>query len=107
MLAIHEISSDSVSVLRIEGSLRTPLSGELRRRVQALLTRGERRIVLDLGRVPDLDAGGIGELVRVYNLTIERDGALWIANASETVQRILERVGLFHLLNGAVGRRAK
>jgi hypothetical protein len=37
--------------------------------VYSLLLDGERRILLDLGRLSDLDAGGVGELVHAFNTT--------------------------------------
>jgi anti-anti-sigma factor len=90
-----------VSVLTVDDPLRAPLTGELRHRVQALLHRGERRIILDLSRVSRIDASGIGQLVRAYNVTVAANGVLRLAHATPWVRKILERVGLFDLLTGA------
>lgn len=91
----------SLSVVHIEGSLRAPLNDALWHEVRALLDRGERRIVLDLARVPALDAAGVGELIRIYNMTIAANGVLRIAHANEKVEQILDRVGVFGLLSEA------
>jgi len=99
MASVREPLSRRGSVLHLEGALRSPLDGALRRQVQELIDQGERSIVLNLARVSDLDAAGIGELVRVYNTMIAADGALRIEHAAGTVRRILERVGLFSLLS--------
>jgi anti-anti-sigma factor len=67
--------------------------------VRTLLRRGERRIVLDLAGVSRIDAAGIGELVRAYNIAIASNGALRIVNTTPRVREMLERVGLFDRLN--------
>jgi anti-anti-sigma regulatory factor len=59
------------SILEVEGTLRTPLSAELRQRVQARLDRGDRRILLDLSGLSDIDAAGVGELVRAFKTMSE------------------------------------
>jgi len=55
--------STPFSILQVEGGLRTPVGPELSRRISGLLARGERRILLDLAQLTDIDAAGIGELV--------------------------------------------
>jgi anti-anti-sigma factor len=83
----------------LAGSLRAPVGEELRQRVKALLGRGQRSILLDLAHVTDLDAAGVGELVHVYRLAIERRAELWIENAVRRVRHLLERAGLFEILS--------
>jgi anti-anti-sigma factor len=87
-------------VVRLQGSLRVPISRLLRRQVRVLLLRGERRIVLDLTAIPVIDAAGIGELVRLFNMSAAADGQLRIVNATRWVRQILEFVGLFDVLSG-------
>ena len=89
----------SVQVVQIRGALRAPMSGELSRHVQALIRRGERRIVLNLAGVSELDAAGLGELVRAHNMAVSAGGVLRIANAGGRIRTILGRVGLLALLN--------
>jgi anti-anti-sigma regulatory factor len=91
--------SDRRCVLYLEGPLRIPLNGGLRHNVRALLRRGERVIQLDLSRVPKIDAGGVGELVRSYNMATEADGVLQIARPTAWVREVLQRVGLFDVLS--------
>jgi hypothetical protein len=40
------------SVLEVEGTLRAPIDMTLRQKVEALLSCGQRRIVLNLARLP-------------------------------------------------------
>jgi len=87
-------------IVRVEGPLLTPVTRTLRHRIWALLRHGERRIVLDLSGVSRIDAAGVGELIRTFNMTAAVSGALRIVNASAWVREILERAHLFELLNG-------
>ena len=75
-----------------------PVEGELRHIVRALLRRGERFIVLDLALVSNVDAAGVSELVRTYNMVGAAQGVLQIVHATPWVRQVLERVGLFGIL---------
>ena len=89
---------DEGHTVSVGDSLRTPLDRGLRHTVRALLRSGWRNIVLDLGRVSAIDAAGIGELVRAYNMTAAVNGAVRIVHATTRVRMILEPVGLLTLL---------
>ena len=86
------------AVVHVDGPLRAPTNGNVRRQVQALLGQGQLRIVLSLAGVTDLDAAGIEELVQVYNATLAAGGALRIAHARARVRELLRRVALLDLL---------
>jgi anti-anti-sigma factor len=86
-------------VLYLEGALRLPLDGMMRRQVRALLDRGERMIVLNLSGVSKIDAAGVGELVETYKMAQEVKGLLQIVHATAWVRHILELVGLFEILS--------
>jgi len=93
-------------IVRVEGALQTPVNRLLRHRVGALLRRGEREIVLDLSAVSRIDAAGVGELIRTFNMTAAVDGALRVVNATAWVREVLERAQLFERLSGeTVGQR--
>ena len=86
-------------VLYLKGPLRMPLNGELKQNVRVLLRQGARLVVLDLSGVPKIDAAGVGELVRVFNLTTSEGRVLQVVGATARVRKILERVGLFGVLS--------
>jgi anti-sigma B factor antagonist len=87
-----------LSILHLEGALRAPVGLDLRRRVEALLGHGRRCILLDLANVTDLDAAGLGELVRVYRRAGTADGELWIRNPTGKIRKLLELAGLYEVL---------
>jgi anti-sigma B factor antagonist len=93
----------ALSTLQVEGALRGPEIKEFSRRVEMLLRRGDRRILLDLRRLSDIDAAGVGGLVQAFNATNRLGGRLQIANARGRVRRILEVTGILPLLNALPG----
>jgi anti-anti-sigma factor len=90
--------TNTLTAVHLSDSFRFPCTSDLRHRVRSLLRRGERAIVLDLARVSSIDAAGIGELVRAYNITAAMDGELRIMHATKRVRELLERAGLFDRL---------
>jgi anti-anti-sigma factor len=92
-------SSRDACALSIEGPLRAPVHQHLRHRVRSLIRDGERAIIVDLARVSTIDAAGVGELVRAYNMTSDVNAVLRIAHATVWVREMLERAGLFDLLS--------
>jgi anti-sigma B factor antagonist len=88
------------SVIRIAGPLLGPTQTELARRVEARLDRGERWLVVDLRKVSEIDAAGVGQLVRAFNLTRAAGGMLQIANASRRVQTLLDVTCVSNVLSG-------
>ena len=104
MISIDEKRWCGASVLRIHGPVRVPVGGELRRSVNTLLRRGGQRILLDLSRVPALDAGGLGELVHLYNMASAAHGVLRVVEVTARVRQLFDRAGLVDLLTGDARR---
>ena len=90
------------AVLEIGGTLRVPVTSELQVRVDTLLAQGYRRILLNLARLTDIDAAGIGELMRVYRRTAATGGVLRIANPPRRARQLLEIAGTLRFLDPAV-----
>lgn len=99
MIRLREERSGGVRILYVEGPLRVPLNGDLCHSVHTLLRCGARRILVNLGGVRDLDAGGVGELVRVYNVALRSQNDLRISEATPWVRELLDRAGLLELLS--------
>ena len=90
--------------LPVEPPLRAPVKNELSRRVQTLLDRGERQILLDLAQLAEIDAAGIGELVRTFNAANAAGVVLRIARPTRRVQDLLRVAGLIRILRDGVAR---
>jgi anti-anti-sigma factor len=93
------------SILHLQGSLRWPVSPDLRQRVEALLRRGQRTVLLDVAGVAAIDAAGVGELVRLCRILCAVDGVLQVSGATSRVCTMLDLAGLGDLFNlDCVGR---
>jgi anti-anti-sigma factor len=79
----------------------------LRRNVEALAGRGERQVVLDLADLSDIDAAGVGELMRAFNAMKAAGGVLQIAHARRHVRKVLHITGVFKLLNRGAESQAR
>lgn len=85
------------TVLCLTGVVGTPADGEVLRRVEAVLSRGARRIVLNFARVSRLDAAGLGQLVQASNLARAAKADLRIVEAADRIRTLLERTGLLNV----------
>jgi len=103
MLVVLGPCSERLCTVHIDGPLLVPVRQDLATRVHALLQRGAHRIVLDLSSVFLIDAGGVGELVRAYNIACAVNVSLRIVHTRERVRETLARVGLFDLLSADGG----
>ncbi len=90
------------AVVRVSGSLRAPVRRDLSQTIGALIRRGERQVLLDLRGLDDVDAAGVGEMVRAFNMMSAAGGVLRIAHANRHVRRLLRIAGVFTLLTGSV-----
>jgi len=61
--------------------------------------RRSRRLVVDMACVVLMDAGGVGELVRLYKAATERRIAITLVNVPARVQKLLAITGLADALN--------
>ena len=91
-----------IDAQHVHGTLRVPLNPDLRSRVEAVLRRGHRRILLDVSALLVVDAAGIGELIQAFNMTSTEGGVLRIVGTNGRVRRLLEITGLFELLTHGV-----
>ena len=85
--------------LELQGSLRAPIDGVLRSRVESLIAGGVRRVSLDLSGVSDIDAAGVGELIHLFTTVTTAGGVLEIERMSPHVRRVLDVSGVLGLLD--------
>jgi anti-anti-sigma factor len=89
-----------LATVRVAGTLRAPVRGELSQTLGTLIRRGERRVLLDLADLREIDAAGVGELIRAFNALRAAGGVLRIAHANRHVRRLLHIAGVYRLLTG-------
>jgi anti-sigma B factor antagonist len=67
----------------------------LRDAVKDLLTKGQKKILLNLGDVNYIDSSGIGELVSAYTTVKNQGGELKLLNLTKKVHDLLQITKLY------------
>ena len=79
-----------VTVLAPSGRMtRDENFGAVKRRVEALVDAGQRKLVLDLGAVSYMDSTCLGEIVSGFVTMRKQGGTLHLANLTERVARLM------------------
>lgn len=95
-LAIHERTVSGVTVLDLEGDITIgQRSDTFKAKLEELIQRGERRILLNLAHVTKIDSTGISALVRAYVTLYRQQGALKLLKPAGYVRHVLHVTSLF------------
>src|SRR5438552_19176711 len=91
---------DGVTVVDLSGRI-TLGEGSviLRDTVRDLLSKGSKKILLNLGEVNYIDSSGIGELVSAFTTVRKQDGPLKLINLPNKVRDLLMINRLYTLYN--------
>ena len=89
-LEVKERQAGDVTILDLTGSVRMGEGAvSLRNAIRGLVDQGNKKILLNLGGVKNVDSSGIGELIANYT-TISRDGGqLKLLNLTDKIQNLL------------------
>src|SRR6476619_7725145 len=71
----------------------------LRDTVKELLSKGNKKILLNLGDVTYIDSSGIGELVSAFTTTKNQGGELKLLNLTKKVNDLLQITKLYTVLD--------
>lgn len=91
------IGSD-IAVVTVSGELTVEESATFTVFVQTLLERGEKKLILDLGGVSQIDSIGGMALVRSYFAARETGASLCVSCASPCVTRLFSAAGVDTLI---------
>jgi anti-sigma B factor antagonist len=87
---------DGVTVLDCSGRITLGEgSVTLRDTVSQLLSKGEKKILLNLGEVNYIDSSGIGELVSAFTTVRKQGGELKLLNLTKKVHDLLQITKLY------------
>ena len=94
-LAIEERQVDDVVILTLNGEI-TLDDGELKfgRWVDGLLTKGHRKVLIDLAGVTYIDSAGVGMMAAEYRIVKAKGGALKLLNLGKQSHRLLATMKL-------------
>ena len=89
-LEVKERQAGDVTILDLSGSVRMGEGAvSLRDAIRGKIAQGNKKILLNLGAVKNIDSSGIGELIATYT-TMSRDGGqLKLLNLTEKIRDLL------------------
>lgn len=98
-LLIVESQLGDVTLLKLNGQLTMGLdAGELKERMQKLVTEAKINVIMNLGELNFIDSSGLGELVACLTTLKKSGGSLKLAKPTEFVRAILRTTRLDSLL---------
>ena len=102
MLNVHAKNLGNVAILCLQGRMVRGETAALHKAVQS--QSGVSAVVLDLGRVSTVDAGGLGVMLELREQTQSKGIAFKLMNVTKLVSRVLEITRLnsvFEVTSGA------
>jgi anti-sigma B factor antagonist len=89
-MQIDERVVGNVIVLDLKGKITLGEGDEvLRERINQLIQKDQKRILLNLADVPYIDSAGLGEIVRTYTTVKNRGGQLKLVNLTKRITDLL------------------
>ena len=88
MLKVHAQKVGNVTILRLQGRIATGDASMLRNAMLSQLDAN--MLVLDLARVNGIDAGGLGVMLELRELTQSKGILFRLVNVTKLVQQVLE-----------------
>ena len=67
----------------------------LREQIRALISQGQKKILLNLQAVPHIDSSGLGELVSAFTAARREGGELKLLNLGQNVHGLLQMTKLY------------
>jgi anti-sigma B factor antagonist len=91
---------DSIAIVRVhEARLMYPLLSEFSSTVTALISAGERRILIDLTTVNYVDSATIGCLMDLYRQASAAGGTVKLSGVNKRVETMLTMTGAHNFLD--------
>ncbi len=88
---------DKVTIIELEGRLDVHLSLEIEQAVNDIIDKGEKYLLFDLKGVQYLSSSGLRIFIAAMRKLKSIDGALKLANMSDSVKKIFKVVELIDL----------
>jgi len=79
-------SRGDVKIVHIKGKVTFEYCPALQSRLDSVLDKGIRRIVIDFKEVPFIDSSGIGEVLRLFKKMRESNGEVVLANPNKKLK---------------------
>lgn len=95
-MTLHTRQVDGVTILDLSGRITLGEgSVQLRDAIKELVNKGQKNILLSLGKVNYIDSSGLGELVSAYTSVKNAGGELKLLNLTKKVTDLLQITKLY------------
>ena len=89
-MQIEQRSAGDVVVLDLKGKMTLGEGDELLKdKINSLVHKGQRKVVLNLEGVPYIDSAGLGEIVRTYTTISRQGGSMKLLNLTKRITDLL------------------
>ena len=89
-MQISERAVGDVVILDVKGRITLGDGDEvLKDKVNAVVGKGQKKVLLNLADVPYVDSAGLGEIVRTYTTVSRQGGALKLLNLTKRISDLL------------------
>jgi anti-sigma B factor antagonist len=96
-LSVKSEIRKGIAVVTVSGRVDSVTAGALDEQL-ARIVHENNKMVLDLHGVTYLSSAGVRAIVRTLQSAQKAGGGVFLANVSDSVERVLETVGMLHLL---------
>ena len=86
---IIERTLNDVTVLDLEGNLALEDNAQFRKRANAIIDAGARKLIVNMARVKYMDSSGLGELISCYTALQKVSGCVKLLHLSNRLQYLL------------------
>jgi anti-anti-sigma factor len=93
-MGIDRVTVADVKVIRMSGVLDHASAGALREGVYAVLLQRQARVLVNLDRVPRIDAAGLGALAHVHRMASIVGATVTLVGVTPRVRDLLDVTGL-------------
>ena len=99
-LRVHSYKTDQGIVIECHGKLTTDYAAKFRDEVRKLIP-GEKKVILDLKGVPQMDSTGLGAVAALYVSARTRGCRIIVVNASQPIRKLFSITNLLMLFEDA------
>jgi len=89
-MQIEERAVGEVTILDLKGKMTLGEGDELlKEKINSLVQKGHKKLILNLEGVPYIDSAGLGEIVRTYTTVSRQGGKLKLLNLTKRITDLL------------------
>lgn len=88
--AVSARDVDGIAVISVRRSLGFEAGRALHEVILSAFAEGKRKFVVDLSEVTTLNSGGVGELIGIYSMVVNRGGSVVLAKPNLKVRDALD-----------------